>query len=103
VRCRGRGRCNLRLGGEVRFNPLYLRAGYAFYGSPYRRVDPNADESRNVFSAGLGIRTRSAFVDFAYAKGITDQAYYMYRSQVTNGSINKSEINNLILTVGFRF
>lgn len=94
---------NIRAGGEVRFNPLYFRAGYAFYGSPYALVDPNANEEHHVFTGGIGIRTRNVFVDLALSRNTFDQAYYMYPSQVANGALNTSKANHFLITFGYRF
>ena len=94
---------NIKVGGEVRLSSLYLRGGYAFYGSPYAIVDPAADESHNVISGGIGFRGETTFVDFGFARNMSEQAYYMYRSQVANGAVNSSIVNNLLLTIGFKF
>jgi hypothetical protein len=94
---------NIKAGGEVRFKTMYLRGGYAFYGSPYALVDPNADESHNVFSGGIGFRSSSTFVDLSISRNSFEQAYYMYKSQVANGAVNTSYGNHLLLTVGFKF
>ncbi len=94
---------NIKAGGEIRFSPIYFRAGYAFYGSPYALVDPNANEHHSVFSGGIGVRSRSTFVDLGISRNSFDQAYYMYKSQVANGAVISSDANKLLLTVGFRF
>jgi len=94
---------NIKAGGEVRINPFYLRAGYAFYGSPYAMADPNADEKHHIISAGAGIRTRTVFIDLGFSQNSFDQAYYMYPSQVTNGAINSSKGKNFLVTLGYKF
>ena len=94
---------NIKAGGEVRFSSIYLRGGYAFYGSPYALVDPAANESHNVFSGGIGYRGSFTFVDLSLSRNSFEQAYYMYKSQVANGAVNTSDANHLLLTVGFKF
>jgi hypothetical protein len=94
---------NIKVGGEVRFSSIYLRGGYAFYGSPYAMVDPKADESHNVISGGIGFRSSSVFVDFSLSRNSFDQAYYMYKSQVATGALNSSDGNHALLTVGYKF
>ena len=50
-----------------------------------------------------GIRNSDFFMDLSYANGVSKEAYYMYLPEMTTGSINTSTLNNVILTVGFRF
>jgi hypothetical protein len=94
---------NIRAGGEIRFNSMYLRAGYSFYGSPYALVDPKANETHNNFSGGLGFRSRFVFVDLGFSQRSFDQAYYMYPSQAANGAVNSSKANTFLLTLGYKF
>jgi hypothetical protein len=94
---------NLRMGAELRLGTGYLRGGYAMYGSPYKIVDPSGDIKYSVISGGVGIRNSDFFMDLSYASGVSSEAYYMYIPEMTTGSINKSKLNNVILTVGFRF
>ncbi len=94
---------NLRMGAELRLGSGYLRGGYSIYGTPLKTVDPNADSKYSVISGGVGIRNSDFFLDLSYARGLMKEAYYMYVPQMTTGSINTSSLNNLIMTVGFRF
>ena len=55
---------NLRVGAEGRFDIFRARLGYARYASPYAGTSPyNRDQ--NYFTGGLGIRTKTFFVDVA--------------------------------------
>jgi hypothetical protein len=54
---------NLRFGAEARLDVFRLRAGYAYYASPY--VNNDINRSQQYFSAGAGVRTKSFFVDVA--------------------------------------
>jgi len=59
---------NLRFGAEARIDIFRVRAGFAHYGSPYNKatVNPNyTDLAQNYYTAGLGVRTGSFFVDLA--------------------------------------
>ena len=94
---------NLKMGAELRLGTGYLRGGYALYGSPLNFADPEADSKYSVVSGGVGIRTSEFYMDFSYANGISNEAYYMYVPEMTTGSINKSKLSNVIMTVGFRF
>lgn len=94
---------NLRMGAEIRLGSAYVRGGYAMYGSPYKTVDPSADFKYSVISGGVGIRNSDFFMDLSYANSLTKEANYLYVPEMTTGSINTSNLNNLIMTVGFRF
>lgn len=94
---------NIRIGTEWRLSPLSLRAGYAYYGSPY--TDDLNDGARSSFSFGLGFRQRNYFVDLAYVHTISQEDYYLYASETVStppATLDDSS-NNFILTLGFRF
>ena len=92
---------NLRLGGELRFmGSYYLRAGYAFYGSPYVAEEPNAGRNLNYFSGGVGYRDNSYFIDLGFGRLATDQTYFLYgdnSAEVANANFRVSA------TLGFKF
>jgi hypothetical protein len=59
---------NLRFGAEGRIDIFRVRVGYANYGSPYNKNSVNTsftNLARNYYTAGLGVRTGSFFVDLA--------------------------------------
>ncbi|MGI4761985.1 MAG: OmpP1/FadL family transporter [Janthinobacterium lividum] len=56
---------NLRFGAEARLSVFRLRAGYAYYASPYQNNDPSYNRSQNYYSVGAGVRTKSFFLDLA--------------------------------------
>jgi hypothetical protein len=59
---------NLRVGAEARLDIFRVRVGYANYGSPYNKNSVNTsftNLSQNYYTAGLGVRTGSFFVDLA--------------------------------------
>jgi hypothetical protein len=59
---------NLRFGAEARLDIFRVRVGYANYGSPYNKSSVNTsftNLSQNYYTAGLGVRTGSFFVDLA--------------------------------------
>jgi len=94
---------NLRMGAEIRLGTGYLRGGYAIYGSPIKYKDPTGDSKYSVLSGGIGIRSSDFFLDLSYASGISREAYYMYVPEMTQGSSNESTLNNVVMTLGFRF
>jgi hypothetical protein len=56
---------NLRFGAEARLDVFRVRAGYAYYASPYKNNDSDFSRSQNYFSLGAGVRTKSFFLDLA--------------------------------------
>lgn len=109
-----KGAWNFRVGGELKLDRLYLRAGYANYGNPYEDENVN-DGSWNFVTFGLGYRDKVISLDLAYVYGRQKSKYYAYDEyyldQDNNGywtsDSNPSEVKqskNLIqATVGFKF
>ena len=73
---------NVRIGGEMRLDPLILRAGYAYYSSPYR--SGVNDDQRSIISAGFGIREGNYSLDFAYSYTFFSDDYSMYQLERQN-------------------
>ncbi|MVN76523.1 hypothetical protein GO988_09330 [Hymenobacter sp. HMF4947] len=77
---------NLRVGAEGRFDIFRARLGYARYGSPYAGDSPfNRDQ--NYYTAGLGLRTKSFFVD---AAGV----YLSYKDRYSPYTLASNEVGN---------
>ncbi|MDD4033316.1 MAG: outer membrane protein transport protein [Bacteroidales bacterium] len=106
------GVSNVRVGGELKLNPVMsLRAGYGYYGNPYRSSLYN-DYSYQTVSAGWGMRTESFYLDLAYMHTFRDEFYWMYEAPdiasyswdaVSHGSSVKGCVGRFLATVGFRF
>ena len=79
-----------RLGGEVKFGPFALRAGYAMQGNPY--VEVQNDASINYTTFGFGYRKNKVGFDLAYVHSMGDSKYYWYDGTETN----MTEIHNII-------
>lgn len=79
-----------RLGGEVKFGPFALRAGYAMQGNPY--VEVQNDASMNYTTFGFGYRKNKVGFDLAYVHSTGDSKYYWYDGAETN----LTEIHNII-------
>ncbi len=94
---------NLRIGGEVRFGPVYFRGGYAYYASPYATSQPNVDANRNVLSAGFGIRSQFFFMDAGYRYSTQKDTYYLYLPKMADPALNTNNANTVQVTFGFRF
>ncbi|MDR2125773.1 MAG: outer membrane protein transport protein [Prevotellaceae bacterium] len=96
------GASNIRIGVEVKpVNNFAIRAGYAFYGSPYKE-SVGGSPSTQIYSFGLGYRIDNFFVDAAYKYLTSKSGLY----DIYNGSNTISEqyvTNQIALTFGFRF
>lgn len=87
-----------RIGGEVKFGPFALRAGYAMEGNPY--VEIQNDASMNYATFGFGYRKSKIGFDLAYVHSSGESKYYWYDGAETN----MKEIHNIIqATLVFKF
>ncbi|MCX6234565.1 MAG: hypothetical protein NT175_07555 [Bacteroidetes bacterium] len=94
---------NIRIGTEWKFGQVSVRAGYAYYGSPYK--SGINDALKSTIAAGLGYRDKNFYVDFAYNYTFFAEDYYMYESAnvfVQPAKIN-TKINNFLLTLGIKY
>lgn len=94
-----KGTHNFRTGAELKLSPVFLRAGYAFYSSPFKSATLN-DYARNVFSGGFGFRNQDYFIDFTYAYSTSKGKYYLYSGNPSDQTINSS---SFILSMGLKF
>ena len=98
-----KGNVNLKLGGELKFDPWMFRLGAAYYGSPY--ADNNLKADRFVTAAGIGYRNYGFFIDITYSATFVKDVNFPYRlNDVPNTYATQSgNINGLIITFGFKF
>jgi hypothetical protein len=90
---------NLRMGAELRLLPLYLRGGYAIYGSPY--MSGINDASRTYTTFGLGIREQGFFIDLSYVRSNGKEDYYMYDPDLVNPAEFTKNSGQVVMTLGF--
>ncbi|MDW8158067.1 MAG: hypothetical protein RML72_04210 [Bacteroidia bacterium] len=99
---------NFRLGGELRIENLYLRAGYARFSNVLEdRVNAAlSDPATHNFTGGLGYRGPSLYFDFAYVHQIKPDAFSLYAIQGRGPSpiltANRT-FGNIVFTFGVRF
>ena len=93
---------NFRVGTEWRLNPMSIRGGVAYYGSPFNKAMDN-DGSRISYTAGIGFREENFFIDFAYVYTMTSDKYYFYDASIVNPSVNDSNSSSVMMTLGFKF
>ncbi len=94
---------NLRIGGEVRIAPVYLRGGVSYYGSPTSK-EIDAIGSIKGYSLGIGLKTENIFVDLAFSHTFNDIEYRLYDYELgqekTNLHLNEDLI---VMTIGYKF
>ena len=97
------GVSNIRLGLEIKPDESFaLRAGYAFYGSPYKNSIQGGDPTTQIISFGLGYRTNGFFIDAVYKYIMSQSGLYSIYSGSNNIS-DKYNTSQLALTFGFKW
>lgn len=97
---------NLRFGGELRFDKLYLRGGYGYYGKAFADGEDNDQLDFSSISGGIGFREQRVSIDFGFTHYGYDQSYTMYplpsdfNPAIATLSTNK---NMFTLTLGYKF
>ena len=98
-----KGAFNFKVGGEMKFNILMARLGFAYYSSPYK--DAGYKANNMLLSGGLGYRHRGVFVDLTYVHNMTKDANFPYRLQDranTFAATNQTR-GNVMATLGWKF
>lgn len=101
---------NFRVGAELKLASLYaIRAGFANYGNPYSNdaYNAGADGSTNVFSGGVGFRSKGLYLDLTYSYAESSYKYRPYTTAdaATTPAAAAIDYNrsNIMMTVGFKF
>lgn len=104
IRSRYTATGNLRVGGEIRFDPFAFRLGYALYGSPFKN-GANKNASTTNLTAGIGFRENNYFIDFANVFSQHTSHEFLYNPAGLDINSVKNEFNSstFMLTFGFRF
>jgi len=98
-----KGNFNFRLGGELKFNVIMARLGFAYYGNPYK--DAGYKANRMLLSGGLGYRNKGFFIDLSYVHAISKDVDLPYRleDRANTYATLKQQRGNIVATVGFKF
>ena len=99
-----KGAFNFRVGGELKFTTLMVRAGAAYYGNPYKEVNGGKGEKLNL-SGGLGYRNKGMFIDLTYVHSMTNDIHapYLLENQANPVAKLKNTTGNVLLTFGYKF
>lgn len=91
---------NYRFGAEAALDIFRLRAGYNLLGKPGK----DQDGYNNALSLGAGVRFKSAYIDLAFRRSsATGSVTPDATSSVVPVASTDSKINDVLVTVGFKF
>lgn len=93
---------NLRIGAEANLNPLFIRAGYAMYGSPFGEIF-NGNFVTTFYTGGIGFRKNKFYIDMSFTKSFRNEDYYMYNPNYVDRSTLKNSGTTIAVTVGSKF
>ncbi|MCB0397259.1 MAG: hypothetical protein KDD36_11425 [Flavobacteriales bacterium] len=93
---------NIRVGTEWRINPFRLRAGYAYYGNPFK-PDVANNGSHESISLGGGIRGNGYYLDLAYVFTQSQSNTYFYKLDGLSPVEQHMRSHIFAVTVGFRY
>jgi hypothetical protein len=98
-----KGAFNFKLGGELKFNIIMARLGFAYYMNPYK--DAVFKANRMLLSGGLGYRHKGVFVDLTYVHSINKDADFPYRleDRANTYAVTKQTLGNVVATIGWKF
>lgn len=103
IKANYKGTFGARIGGEMKFDTWFLRAGGAYYSNPYSQSGQKADKL--YLTTGLGYRVKTFFVDLAYVMGFTHNIDFPYRlaDKDNYSAALRQTSGNVVLTVGMKW
>lgn len=93
---------NLRIGAELNLKPIFVRAGYAMYGSPFGDTF-SGDFVTSFYTGGFGFRLNKFYMDFSFVKSLKNENYYMYNPSFVDKSTLKNSGTTIALSIGSKF
>lgn len=95
---------NYRVGGEYKIDPVTLRVGYGYNGSPYKDDNKNLSATK-YYNAGIGYKINQYYVDLAYQRAETTNTFSPYTLNDFSEPVADAKVkrNNVFLTFGIRF
>lgn len=98
-----KGSFNFKVGGELKFNVIMVRAGFAYYTNPYKETELKA--SKMLLSGGLGYRNKGFFIDLTYVYANNKDVNFPYRlaDKANTFATLKNQRQNIVATVGWKF
>ncbi len=108
IRAEYKNNFNFRVGGELKFNIIMARLGFAYYSNPYKNPDDNTIKlkaSKMLLSGGLGYRNKGFFIDLTYVHSINKDVDFAYRLQDKSNTFATVDTRrgNIVATFGLKF
>ncbi len=95
-----------KIGAEFKFDPVRIRGGFQYRTSPFKngQAPTNTSTSTLTYSAGLGYRGKSFYVDIAYFQTNTKELFVPY--QTKNSEVPSANLSTkkpaIVLTLGYK-
>ncbi len=102
IRAAYRGTGNIHGGAEVNLGSFAVRAGAAYYGSPYQSSELNKDASSMAYTTGLGFRSHNFAVDLGYMYMTHKENYVLYPGTSDYAALSSNR-HRVSATFTFRF
>lgn len=93
---------NLRVGAEINAKPLFIRLGYAMYGSPFGDTF-TGDFVKTFYTGGIGFRKDKFYIDVSFTKSLSTENYYMYNPKYVDKTVLKNSGTTIALSIGSKF
>ena len=102
VKASYKGNFNFRIGGELKFNTIMARLGFAYATTPYRQTELKAN--RMFISGGVGYRNKGIFIDLTYVQNMIKDVNFPYRlaDKANTFATLKDNGGTVLVTVGFK-
>ncbi|MBD3635787.1 MAG: outer membrane protein transport protein [Crocinitomicaceae bacterium] len=96
---------NTKIGVEGRITKqLYVRGGFAYYGSPYKASSGNNQNPILFYTGGAGYNFGIMYLDMAYVLQSRKEDYYAYDPTIPGSHATFNVKNSqVVVTVGARF
>ena len=103
IKERYKGAFNFKVGGELKFEKVMARAGFASYGNPYSDIT-GLKANRTMLSGGLGYRHFGMFIDLTYVHSFIGDSHIPYYLSDKPNPLAEADNSRggLMLTVGFK-
>lgn len=93
---------NLRVGVEANLAPMFVRLGYAMYGSPFGETF-SGDFVKSFYTGGIGFRKEKMYVDISFTKSMSNENYYMYNPKYVDNTTLQNSGTTIAVTIGSKF
>ncbi len=97
----------LRAGAEIRIKDISLRAGAAYYTSPFKSdfTDESFDQHVESLCGGIGFREKNLKIDLGYSYSRRNEYYQAYSlvNEAVPYSVTRRQDHRFMLTIGYRF